>query len=166
LQSIFVKSQNPATFVEAMINLTDSCFTSITAAKPTYNLRALFTGIQALQPGPMRGLVLTRQQDVTAIHDLLRSNIPVFHLYGTNDRLVNGVVMDEELRKLSPAREVAVVQGGGHLLFWEHPDIVASRLIDFSRKVSSKVRSPSGYVFAIHQSALSSESEGDRCRML
>lgn len=85
----------------------------------------------ALQPNDMRGLILTREQDPAPLEKLLAGGIPVLVMYGTEDKLTRGAVVEDEIRKLAKEAELLAVPGAGHMLFWEKPALVASTVVRF-----------------------------------
>lgn len=88
----------------------------------------------ALQPNEMRGLVLTREQDPAPLEALLARGLPVLVMYGTEDKLTQGDVVKDEIRRHAKDAELLAVPGAGHMLFWEHPALVSSTIVRFVTK--------------------------------
>jgi len=135
LLQIIAYHADPAAIPKATVELVDACLASPAAPEPSYQLRCQLAGSMALQSAVMRGLVHMRIQEADPIQKLLGSGLPVFLLYGVQDKLVNGDFVEQELRKVCKALDVRKLPDAGHTLFWEQPDIVASTLLKFASRL-------------------------------
>jgi pimeloyl-ACP methyl ester carboxylesterase len=145
LLSVFSRSADPTAMPATMHDFVHNCLSSPSTPRPPYQLRCLLSGMYSLQANEIRGLVLSRQQDLEPVRRLLQSNLPTFHMYGKEDRLVFGNVVEAELKEHSQNLQVLVVPHFGHSLFVEAPELVASNVIQFVKKISpsSSVNEPS-----------------------
>ncbi|KZV76589.1 alpha/beta-hydrolase [Peniophora sp. CONT] len=122
---------SPSTLLGALVDFADACISSPTHPTSPYHLRCQLVGAMALQPNDMRGLILTREQDSAPLEKLLAGGIPVLVMYGTEDKLTQGGVVEDEIRKHAKEAELLAVPGAGHMLFWEKPTLVASTVVRF-----------------------------------
>ena len=122
---------DPSTLLSALVDFADACISSPTHPKPPYHLRCLLTGAMTLQPNEMRGFVLTREQDSAPLEKLLSGGIPVLVMYGTEDKLTQGGVVEGEIRRRAKEAELLAVPDAGHMLFWEKPALVTSTIVRF-----------------------------------
>jgi pimeloyl-ACP methyl ester carboxylesterase len=78
---------------------------------------------------------VTPEGHAAAIAAAASSEIPVPHLYfhGTDDGCLGPELIDEnELRKiLEPEGEYVLVEGAGHFLHLEKPDVVNPKIVSF-----------------------------------
>ncbi|VDB92484.1 unnamed protein product [Peniophora sp. CBMAI 1063] len=130
---------DPSTLLSALVDFADACITSTTNPTPPYHLRCLLTGAMALQPNEMRGLTLTREQDPAPLQKLLATGIPVLVMYGTDDKLTQGSVVEKEVTTHATEAELLAVPGTGHMLFWEKPLLVASTIVRFVAERAHRV---------------------------
>ncbi|KAJ7813132.1 alpha/beta-hydrolase [Mycena olivaceomarginata] len=114
---------------DTMIRFVDSLFRDPALAPMQLKFRLL--GITVMQPASVTRLVLSRTQDPTRLFEVAKAGLPVLLLSGTEDLLISGAAVEEELKPHFSNFAVKMVEGGAHALFYEHKDEVISAITDF-----------------------------------
>ncbi|KAG2125788.1 Alpha/Beta hydrolase protein [Suillus clintonianus] len=77
---------------------------------------------------------LTREQDPRALFAAGREGLRLLHLYGDADKQIDNAVAEEEVSQQFINKNVVVIKGGGHALFYEFQDQVVQEILAFVTK--------------------------------
>ncbi|KAH8113551.1 alpha/beta-hydrolase [Phellopilus nigrolimitatus] len=118
--------------VDAAIKLTENCFTD--SATVAWETRCLWLGMTSCQTPAHRVFLLTRLQNPDKLMELGAQGLPLLILHGTDDNIVNGEVVVEEMKPHFRDLEVVMVKGS-HVLFYENTEEVMDRITSFMLRV-------------------------------
>jgi len=83
------------------------------------------------------GLLLSRQQDPAPLWKAGREGLPLWLVYGSNEKMVNGTALIQLVGDNFRNIKIQEIQGGSHTVFWEHEDIFVKGLKQFAKGVVS-----------------------------
>lgn len=125
-----------------------ACLTSPSNPLPHLFRQALLGDVM-VQPRACSARILSRTQDPKGLFDAGEAGLPYLIINGAEDPLVQCTENERALRE--PAEKegytgwkdlkTVVVEGAGHMPFWEKPDVVRNEVLDFVRRVSGGVPS-------------------------
>ncbi|KAJ7264236.1 alpha/beta-hydrolase [Mycena rebaudengoi] len=85
------------------------------------------------------GLVLSKRQDLGQDFGPLKKfaagSFPLFFIYGSEDSLTQCDDICENTKPLFADMEVAVMEGTGHIPFWEEPQVFAEHILRFVARI-------------------------------
>ena len=85
-------------------------------------------------------LLLARQQDPAPLWKAGQDGLPVWLVYGSNEKMVNETALMQIVGNRFRNIDVQVIQGGSHSVFWEHEDIFVKGLKNFAKKATDARR--------------------------
>jgi pimeloyl-ACP methyl ester carboxylesterase len=80
-------------------------------------------------------LVIFRQQDTAPLKKSAAAGLPLFFIYGTQDVLVPCDKIAEKMKPVFTDMEFAVMEGIGHIPFWEDPKLFAEHIMRFVKRI-------------------------------
>ncbi|KAJ7264233.1 alpha/beta-hydrolase [Mycena rebaudengoi] len=93
-------------------------------------------GSAAMVPPACMGLVLSKRQDFASLKKYAARGLPLFFIYGAEDVLAECVNILDNTKPLFSDIEVAVMEGTGHIPFWEEPKVFAEHILRFVKRIS------------------------------
>ncbi|KAH8113578.1 alpha/beta-hydrolase [Phellopilus nigrolimitatus] len=118
--------------VEATIKLTETCFTN--SATIPWETKCLWLGMSSYQTPTHRGFLLTRPQNPEKLMELGTQGLPLLVLHGTDDNIINGGAVVDEMKPHFKDLEVIMMKGS-HVLFYENTEEVMNRIANFMLRV-------------------------------
>ena len=119
------------------IDLVDSLFVDPKAV--SFRKKYAWIGSSFLTTPQVKQLFLTRPQDPTKLHALGQTGFPLLIVSGKEDSQVMGEALAGEMKKTFTNVEVLIVDGAGHAVLEDRPDVVLGRIASFATKVGAKV---------------------------
>ncbi|KAJ7264247.1 alpha/beta-hydrolase [Mycena rebaudengoi] len=77
-----------------------------------------------------------REQDKAPLKKSATAGLPLFFIYGTQDLLVPCDTVAEKMQPVFTDLEIAVIEGIGHIPFWEDPKLCAELIMRFVKRIS------------------------------
>ncbi|KAF8465887.1 Alpha/Beta hydrolase protein [Gautieria morchelliformis] len=125
-----------ATSALALQRMRQACFDAPHTEQPSFYDKCFYAGMQAFQPYAARRVGLGRSTDPEPYIRLLKEGkVEVFVYYGKHDALLDGAVLEAEMKETTMNVEVSVVENGCHAIFWQFPKETATTLIRFAKRV-------------------------------
>ncbi|KAJ7264255.1 alpha/beta-hydrolase [Mycena rebaudengoi] len=94
-----------------------------------------WVGAAAYFPPSCMALVIFRQQDTASLKKSATVGLPLFFIYGTQDLLVPCDKVAEKMKPVFTDMEIAVMEGIGHIPFWEDPKLFAEHIMRFVKRI-------------------------------
>ncbi|TFY77480.1 hypothetical protein EWM64_g6530 [Hericium alpestre] len=135
LLSIISASSDPEQRPSVLRDFVDVCFVSDRGTAVPYTMRCTIAGMGALQPPEVPHSAFGRAQDPARRWAAVEACLPVRMLYGTGDAVMVGPEAEREVRRHATDVEVTVLEGFGHMVWWEAPAEIANAMVAFSRKM-------------------------------
>lgn len=85
----------------------------------------------------MASWLFSREQDPSALLEAGRNGIPTLLVYGTNDKIGNGLAVKVLLKTKFTKLEVKVLEGVGHAPSFEAPEEVKAAILQFVQNVQA-----------------------------
>jgi pimeloyl-ACP methyl ester carboxylesterase len=125
-----------ATSAQALHRMRQACFDAPLTQQPSFYDICFYAGMQAFQTYAARRVGLGRTTDAEPYLQLLRENkVEVFVYYGKHDALLDGTVLEAEMKNTTVKVEVSAVENGCHAMFWQFPKETAATLVKFVNRI-------------------------------
>ncbi|KAJ6528305.1 Alpha/Beta hydrolase protein [Mycena sp. CBHHK59/15] len=95
-----------------------------------------WVGATSFLPPSTMGFVMTRKQDATPLKKTAAVGLPMFLIYGSEDLLIPCDAVAVDMKPLFTDWEVVVLEGIGHIPFWEDPELFGGHILRFVKRVS------------------------------
>ncbi|KAG2014999.1 hypothetical protein CC2G_008312 [Coprinopsis cinerea AmutBmut pab1-1] len=105
-----------ATTFAARVRFIEMCFNEPAEDIPI-SIKWEWLGMGVTQPPAVAGMAVGRTQDESGLVEAGRAGLPVLIVYGTRDRLLDGLAVEGLLRENFTALEVHKIEGGSHSPF-------------------------------------------------
>jgi len=119
-------------------------FVDLQVANPQtlpFETKCQWLGAMCVQPPVVTSLVLTRSskpQDPGPLYAMGGKGLPLLIVNGTEDAIIWGNLVEEEMKPHFTDMECQYVSKAGHAVCWEQPDKVADLLLDFVARVDEE----------------------------
>ena len=130
---------DPATTTAGLLGLVAGCFDAPRTRPPSYHLRCLVAGMQVMQSSAVRASILQRTQDTEKFWKKLEQGLPVYVYHGSHDALTDAGALVRDVKSRASNVGVRIVEGAGHVLFYEDPQETARVILDFVKSVQRQV---------------------------
>ena len=92
-----------------------------------------------MQSSAVRASILQRTQDTEKFWKKLEQGLPVYVYHGSHDALTDAGALVRDVKSRASNVGVRIVEGAGHVLFYEDPQETARVILDFVKSVQRQV---------------------------